>query len=183
MRRRRRVANCQQPRIAILACQTRSSIRVLELLPSPENQIECTLTIVDLDDTPVFDALSYSWANPSTIREDPIPSGVGGAKLMRSILSMQHIPTASEPNVVNIDPYALGFLSVHPYLPYMHHEHEKGRCKSILCNGIVLNVTETLFSALLQLRWMIVGKKEVEEQGKTYVETLPEPRSKHIWID
>jgi hypothetical protein len=161
----------------------KNSIRVLELLPSPEEEIQCTLRIVDLDDSPVFDALSYSWANPITIREKAIPTGEDGMKMTDSLLSLHCIPTTRYPTVINIDPGTMSFLSVHGSLPYMDQEHGRDRCKSIICDGKTMRITETLFSALLQLRWMVLSKNQMEEQGKTYVETLPTPRSKQIWID
>jgi hypothetical protein len=136
-----------------------------------------------LNDNPTFDALSYSWANPITIREDPVPPGEEGSETTQSILSLHNFPTASCANVMNVDPGALAFFSVHKALPYLDRDHGGDRCRSITCDGKVLKITETLFSALLQLHWIILSKKEAEEQGKTYVETLPSPRSRRIWID
>jgi hypothetical protein len=67
-----------------------SSIRLLEILPSPEGEIYCTLKTASLDDVPVFDALSYSWANPIMIREEPIPLGEEGQKAMKSNLIIEY---------------------------------------------------------------------------------------------
>ena len=77
----------------------------------------------------------------------------------------------------------MSFLSVHDSLPYVDREHGRDRCKSITCDGKPLQVTQTLFSAHLQLRRIIMSKNQAGEHGMTYLETLPVPRSKHIWID
>lgn len=160
-----------------------SSIRVLELLPSIDEHTRCALHIVDLEDKPVFDALSYCWSNPVTIRENPIPAGAEGLDIQQALLSLHSLPTASHPNVVNVDPGAMTFLSVHRSLPYMDREHGTDRCENITCDGYSIYVTGSLHSALRQLRCMLEQKAMVEKQGMTYLETLPVPRSKYIWID
>jgi hypothetical protein len=42
-----------------------TSIRVLEF--SPSDSVHCSLRVVDLDDLPVYCALSYTWGNPRTV--------------------------------------------------------------------------------------------------------------------
>jgi hypothetical protein len=162
---------------------TSSSFRLLELLPSVDEHIRCALHTVDLKDGPVFDALSYSWSNPVTIREKRIPAGEDRVKLERSLLSLQSLPTASQPNVVNVDPGAMSFLLMHRSLPYMDRELGTERCNVLICEGKRLYVTQSLHSALDQLRWMAEQKAVVEAQGRSYSEALPVPRSKYIWID
>ncbi|KAF2833263.1 hypothetical protein CC86DRAFT_399895 [Ophiobolus disseminans] len=160
------------------------SIRVLELLSSADGEIECLLQTVNLADEPTFDALSYCWSNPVTIRESPIPHDrEERIEAIQSLLSLHSIPTATHPNTVNIDPGAASFLGVHNALPFIDREHGRDRCKRIVCDGKTLEVTETLFSALLQLRRIIMSKSEAEIKGSVYLETLPVSRSKHLWID
>jgi hypothetical protein len=65
----------------------------------------------------------------------------------------------------------------------MDREHGRERCMKITCNEKALWITKTLHSALLQLRRIIMSKMAAEEQGLKYLETLPEPRSKYVWID
>src|SRR5437667_12433709 len=62
---------CSRQRLAYNSLPTPSSIRLLEVLPSPDGEISCALVTADLDDDPVFDALSYTWGNPVTIYEKP----------------------------------------------------------------------------------------------------------------
>jgi len=53
---------------------TASSIRLLNIKPVDEPDdavIHCQLFTVDLDEQPEFDALSYTWGDPITIREMP----------------------------------------------------------------------------------------------------------------
>ncbi|KAF2010619.1 hypothetical protein BU24DRAFT_61857 [Aaosphaeria arxii CBS 175.79] len=160
-----------------------SSIRVLELLPSLDGEINCSLTTVDLDDNPTFGALSYSWANPITIREEPIPGGPVGQKIRNELIAKPMHLSKDSPGVLYFEASMMFFLAVHSSLPYLDHEHGRDRCKKIMCDGQELNVTETLFSALLQLRRIVMSKLDAESKGLTYLETLPVSRSKYIWID
>jgi hypothetical protein len=162
---------------------TESSIRLLELLHSPKGEIHCALRTVDLQDDPIFDALSYSWANPITIREKPFSYDEEGVQSICKLLSLQRIPTVTQPNMVNLDPMAMSFLTVHQSLPYVDREDGRARCERITCAGQELQVTETLFTTLLQLQHLLTSKSLTEEVGMTYFESLPEPRSKYIWID
>lgn len=162
---------------------TESSIRLLELLLSPKGEIHCALRTVDLLDEPIFDALSYSWTNPITIREKPILPGEEGEQAVRRLLSLQKIPIATQPDMVNLDPMAMSFLTVHQSLPYMDRERGGTRYESVTCDGKKLQVTETLFTTLMQLQHLLTSKTLTEEAGMTYFESLPTPRSKYVWID
>ncbi|KAF2872859.1 heterokaryon incompatibility protein-domain-containing protein [Massariosphaeria phaeospora] len=160
-----------------------NSIRLLELLPSPEDDIYSTLKTVSLDDAPRFDALSYSWANPITIREAPIPKGEAGLKEMQRLSYVSFPPTGHGSGTISIDPRNLAFVLKHNALPYMDREHGRGRSRTIYCDGMTMPVTNTLLEALIQLRRIIMSKKDAEKSGMVYLETLPVPRSKYIWID
>jgi hypothetical protein len=85
--------------------------------------------------------------------------------------------------MVNIDPGAMSFLTVHQSLPYMDRERGRTQHESVICDGKKLQVTETLFTTLLQLQQLLTSKTLTEEAGMTYFESLPTPRSKYIWID
>jgi hypothetical protein len=160
-----------------------SSIRLLELLPSPEGQIYISLKIVNLDDDPIYDALSYSWASPITIREERIPPGEEGQKLKQSLLSMTPLPATSVPVIKNLDHNALIYLASNDYLPYMDRESGRDYYQAILCDGMKKFTTKTLFEALTQLRRIIMSKKDANEQGMAYLESLPVSRSKYLWVD
>jgi hypothetical protein len=43
---------------------TKTSIRLLQIHSGPEEPINCSLEVVDLDDKPEYDCLSYTWGNP-----------------------------------------------------------------------------------------------------------------------
>ncbi|KAN0110618.1 HET domain containing protein [Hyaloscypha variabilis] len=44
------------------------SVRLLNIHPDPSSTIHCSIQIADLDDSPLYDALSYTWGDP----RDPI---------------------------------------------------------------------------------------------------------------
>ncbi|KAI9767094.1 MAG: hypothetical protein M1840_005883 [Geoglossum simile] len=46
------------------ALPSETSIRLLEILSGPEEPIQCTLKVVDLGDSPLYDCLSYTWGDP-----------------------------------------------------------------------------------------------------------------------
>jgi Heterokaryon incompatibility protein (HET) len=41
-----------------------TSIRLLQILSGPEEPIRCSLEVVDLKDSPLYDCLSYTWGDP-----------------------------------------------------------------------------------------------------------------------
>jgi hypothetical protein len=65
----------------------------------------------------------------------------------------------------------------------MDRECGRDRSQTIFCDSMEIPVTETLFEVLLQLRRIIMSKKEAKERGMVYLETLPVSRSKYLWID
>jgi hypothetical protein len=163
---------------------SKDSIRILELLPSPEGQIYCALKTVSLSENPTYDALSYSWANPVTIREEPIRHDDNGQMTHEPVLGMMYrLKMSTCEETINVDSTAMTFFKAHPYLPYMDREHGRTRSNMIVCDGKTISVTQSLFDALLQLRRLIMRKLDAESQGLRYYETLPVSRSKHLWID
>jgi hypothetical protein len=47
---------------------TPTSVRLLNIHPDPSSTIHCSIQIADRDDSPLYDALSYTWGDP----RDPI---------------------------------------------------------------------------------------------------------------
>jgi hypothetical protein len=58
------------------------SIRLLKLVPSANNRINCTLQEYSIDDAPPFDALSYTWGYPLTPYSNlnPVRGAVSGVQ-------------------------------------------------------------------------------------------------------
>jgi len=160
----------------------KTSIRLLKILPSPDGKIYCILKTVSLDDEPVFDALSYSWGSPITIREKAIPRTADGRSDINSIFPSSS-STAAVPYLTDLDRSALDYISSTDRLPFIDRNSDHGCFKQIICDGSKINITETLFDALLQLRRIVMSKKETNDTGRLYLESLPVSRSEFIWID
>lgn len=121
--------------------------------------------------------------NPIGIREEPIPKGEEGQKVMKPILSTNPLPASGVPGVTRLGVTALLYLTTHKYLPYMDRDCGRERSQKIFCDGMEISVTKTLFEALLQLRRIVMSKKEANECGMVYLKTLPVSRSKYLWVD
>jgi hypothetical protein len=52
---------------------TATSIRLLDMIESKEGVIRCNMRVVDLDDGLKYAAVSYTWGNPITVYEEPMP--------------------------------------------------------------------------------------------------------------
>ncbi|GAB1314741.1 hypothetical protein MFIFM68171_04951 [Madurella fahalii] len=63
----------QLPELGYDALPNATSIRVLDVIESGPTKVRCRMRVVDLDDEPTFAALSYTWGNPVTIYENPLP--------------------------------------------------------------------------------------------------------------
>ncbi|KAF2279575.1 uncharacterized protein EI97DRAFT_482149 [Westerdykella ornata] len=188
-RQHRSTGNASTAKSTAQACYTYSplptetSIRLLEVLPSSDGEINISLRVFDLKDEPVFDALSYSWANPVTIAEEPLPRGQERTEVVRSITVSQSLLTASGQNPVTLDTTLLSFLSAHPSLPYVEYGNRQDHTHIVNCDGRKISLSKTLFEALACLRWILSRKLDGEGQGMVYLETLPTSRSRYIWID
>ncbi len=78
-------------RYSHLPLPTPTSIRLLEILPASQNRhgtVQCNITVVDLNDSPTYCALSYTWGNPLTVYPagERIPSAEEAAELKFSVV-------------------------------------------------------------------------------------------------
>ncbi|RSM00426.1 hypothetical protein CEP52_009113 [Fusarium oligoseptatum] len=57
---------------------TPTSIRLLDIIESRDDVIRCSMSVVDLNDDGLeFIAISYTWGDPITVHEDPMPDITG----------------------------------------------------------------------------------------------------------
>ncbi|ERF68156.1 hypothetical protein EPUS_09514 [Endocarpon pusillum Z07020] len=50
-----------------------TSIRLLDIVESESDKVRCEMRIMDLNSCPEYAALSYTWGNPVTVYEEPMP--------------------------------------------------------------------------------------------------------------
>jgi hypothetical protein len=67
------------PPYAYSALPTPTSIRLLKIRSDPAPEIQCSLHVVDLQDPPSYDALSYTWGDP----RDPIFQSIAPGQYRR----------------------------------------------------------------------------------------------------
>jgi hypothetical protein len=158
---------------------TPTSIRLLQVLPSPPSEVRCSVSTADLsNDGLVFDALSYTWGNPVTIHErpnntDPISQW---GEFSRSVWG-----TAEQPKIkIVFDLDSFAYRSKHAYQPYEHLDWNTDRVHPVQVNGRRVMVTQNLFEALKLLRrW---ETNEVPDPDG-FEKLAGHPKSQHIWID
>lgn len=163
------------------ALTSATSIRLLELHPSGVGEILCSLTTVDLDQLPIFDALSYTWGNPITVLEKP-----DEAPLLRNFQQLVAETEAQAPEenreqtVINLDLDAYLYRLRHPFVPYEEVNWNSERCVPITCNDRTVMVSGNLFDALFSYRRIVVN--EIAE-GNDFNGIYGGPRTRYLWID
>ncbi|KAK4446257.1 heterokaryon incompatibility protein-domain-containing protein [Podospora aff. communis PSN243] len=161
------------PHLQYSPLPTPTSIRLLEILPVLGPEIHCSLIEVDLDDNPVFDALSYTWGNPITIHEKPRTFDFEAA--FKNYCDDFDGPKRR----VQVDVDVWQFRAQHPLIPYEKVEWDAERRCRLVCNGEVIMVTPNLFEALIRLHLWHHGKPEM----KAEFDASHGPLSRHLWVD
>lgn len=130
-----------------------TSIRLLELLPSPNKKIvHCSLKPFELRAAPTFSAISYTWGDPST----PIPRSSASSAARRSQLGVYHSTNIQK--------------ELRKAVQERGRDVGGSRRHSIICNGQIIKVTSNLRDALRML------VRSMTEQGTP---TVP----RYFWID
>lgn len=140
------------------------------------------MNIVDLDDSPTFDALSYTWGNPVTIYQTR-----DEASLLPDVDEIiQQTPNAGASEtgaerslVLDLDAYL--YRSRHPYIPYEKLDWNAERCHSINCDDQKILVAKNLWDALNFFRRLVVG--DVKCPPNFFESMCGNPVAEHIWID
>ncbi|KAF5671817.1 heterokaryon incompatibility (het-6OR allele) [Fusarium circinatum] len=102
--------------------KTPTSIRLLDIIESREDAIRCSMRVVDLSDESLeFAAVSYTWGNPTTVHEDPMPDIDGlefqehADKLPFTYYSPELGPDGGK--LVMVDRAKLLYYDMHRYVP------------------------------------------------------------------
>jgi hypothetical protein len=124
---------------------TASSIRLLQLAPSPDGKtVYRSLKSYELKDAPPYQALSYTWGFPFTL----IPKSISAILQTRQALSRAR---ARAPSLLSTDAASTDEKRV----------QLSGRIKrhSIICDGQIIKVTSNLRDALRMLMASIISDK------------------------
>lgn len=134
---------------------SQTSIRVLQILDGPEHEIHCMMQVVDLEDDPRFASLSYTWGNPITVNESPMPDldNIKYPEEMGKLPFSYSTPPLGpdEEQLVCIDATKRDYLGLIPNIPYEHVAWKSGPLRTIYVDDHTVQVEENLFKYLKAL--------------------------------
>ena len=137
-----------------------TSIRLLDIMESQDGIIRCSMRVVDLEDENLdYAAISYTWGNPITVYEEPMPdlTGITFPEHAEQLpFTHRTSPIGPKHEVL----YMVDSAKLHYYSRHTHVPHEKLRWQErthqeIEVDGILIHAEENLllfFEALLELR-------------------------------
>lgn len=146
----------QLPGIQYNGLPNTTSIRLLHMIETTRDTIRCDMRVVDLEDDIEYAALSYTWGNPITIYEEPMPD----LDQFKYPEEADKFPfTYSTPSLgpdgrtlIGVDGAKRDYLSIYPYIPYEKMDWKRGSMRTIEVNGSEVLVEENLFHYLSSVR-------------------------------
>ncbi|KAF4958303.1 hypothetical protein FGADI_2469 [Fusarium gaditjirri] len=164
---------------------TPTSIRLLDLIESRDDIIRCSMRVVDLGDESLeFAAVSYTWGNPTTVHEEPMPDidGLEFEEHADKLPFAYHSPELG-PNgdkLVMVDRAKLLYYDMHRYVPREEVLWQKRTHHEIEVDGSRVPIEENLlsfFNSVLTLRAAIAPNPSELESSTDRSINLP------IWAD
>ncbi|KAH6706417.1 heterokaryon incompatibility protein-domain-containing protein [Leptodontidium sp. MPI-SDFR-AT-0119] len=148
-----------------------TSIRLLDIIDSQDGKIRCSMRVVDLEDENLdYAAISYTWGNPITVYEEPMPDLTGLTFSEHAEqLPFTYRTSRMGPNHEVL--YMVDSAKLHYYSRHTHVPHEKLRWQERTPREIELLFLE----ALLELRERLLEAPCGNEMRR--VICLP------IWVD
>jgi len=123
---------------------TCTSIRLLQNVSTVEGKMRFRLLTEDLEDSPTFKALSYTWEVPNTIWIEDIDQT---PKRTKSNQDSQYVADEE----ANDEAEVFKIFKTEPWRPYESVSKNSPKAHSIVCNGCPIPVTENLHEGLTQL--------------------------------
>lgn len=170
------------PRLSYAELPNATSIRLLNIVDANPGKVRCEIRVVDLDDEPEYAALSYTWGNPITIYEEPMPDLYQWkypeeADKFPFTFSTPPLGPDGEA-LVSVDGATRDYLSFNPNIPYEKVDWNRGTPCSIEVNGHEVSIEENLFLYLVAIgQWR--GQYAKEDTASHVNKSLCLP----IWID
>ncbi|KAK0713983.1 heterokaryon incompatibility protein-domain-containing protein [Lasiosphaeria miniovina] len=190
----------EMPKFRYAPLPTAASIRLLYVLPAPgpeaplgQHEVKCEVKVVDLDDNIEFNALSYTWGNPTTIRETLLGDTVKGPTMEKVIDLLRDrgcitfperldLPDGTPSRGINlIDGELAKYFYENPWLPRESVQWDISGTRQIECNGQTLDVSESLYGILEYLS--LIGLWEAWDKISDDAENLRQSLRKPIWVD
>ncbi|KAJ4366792.1 hypothetical protein N0V83_007317 [Neocucurbitaria cava] len=134
------------------ALPTATSVRLLDVLDSQRDGIRCRLRTVDLEDETGFAALSYTWGNPTTVYDEPLPD-TSHLRFPEDANQFPFMYTTGPlgpegETMASVDCIKRDYVSIYPRIPYEKVAWKTGTTRQITVNDCVLEVEENLFEYL-----------------------------------
>ncbi|KAF4340080.1 heterokaryon incompatibility (het-6OR allele), partial [Fusarium beomiforme] len=164
---------------------TPTSIRLLDIIDSQDDVIRCSMRVVDLTDENLeFAALSYTWGNPITVHEEPMPD-LDGLTVEEHADQLPFVYFSPElgPNgdkLVMVDRAKLLYYDMYSHIPREEVLWQKRTHHEIEVDGNRVPIEENLlsfFQSLLKLRAAVAPEPGAEESPTCRSVSLP------IWAD
>ncbi|WYZ37877.1 hypothetical protein EsH8_II_001383 [Colletotrichum jinshuiense] len=171
---------------------TPTSIRLVEILPSGSDVLRCRMTGLDLDDRaqtpPPYVALSYTWGDPITTKEEPAPAPEE-IKLPEDFPKLPFVFKSSWPGGVEIynTDYAMKYyVERHPWIPRVKGSALQIAQQPIEIDGHLVYLQENLYCFLKEYRSFkfssslrSAAAEDDEHEDSSLRKALDAP----IWID
>ncbi|KAG7405199.1 hypothetical protein LZL87_006552 [Fusarium oxysporum] len=165
--------------------KTPTSIRLLDIIEPRDDVIRCSMRVVDLNDESLeFAAVSYTWGNPTTVHEEPMPDIDGlefeehADKLPFAYYSPELGPNGEK--MVMVDRAKLLYYDMHRYVPHEEVLWQKRTHHELEVDGSRVPIEENLlsfFQSILTLK-AAIAPNPGEPESSTYRSiNLP------IWAD
>lgn len=166
------------------ALPTATSIRLLDVLDSQSDNISCRMRIVDLEDEPEFTALSYTWGNPATVYDEPMPD-ISHLEFPEDAdqFPFMHTTGPLGPNgetMASVDVVKRDYLSIYPRIPYEKVAWKSGTTRQITVNDCAVEVEGNLFEYLKRV--ISMRSRFSEKEGDGFDQLYDSPRLP-MWID
>ncbi|KAH7244927.1 heterokaryon incompatibility protein-domain-containing protein [Fusarium solani] len=164
---------------------TPTSIRLLDIIESRDDLIRCSMSVVDLDDEDLeFAAISYTWGDPITVHEDPMPD-ITGLTLEEHAdqLPFSYFTSPMGPNgesICMVDRAKLDFYAKYDYIPREELRWKNRSSREVEIDGNRVPVEENLFlcfEALLNIR------KQLDEASGGDNNQDSEKKWPPVWAD
>ncbi|KAI8655423.1 HET domain-containing protein [Fusarium keratoplasticum] len=164
---------------------TPTSIRLLDIIESRDDVIRCSMSVVDLNDEDLeFAAISYTWGDPITIHEDPMPDITGlTLKEHADQLPFSYFTSPMGPNgesICLVDRAKLDFYAKYNYIPREELRWKNRSSREVEIGGSRVPIEENLFlcfEALLNLR------KQLDEASDGDNDQDSDKKWPPVWAD
>ncbi|RSL55851.1 hypothetical protein CEP53_006965 [Fusarium sp. AF-6] len=164
---------------------TPTSIRLLDIIESRDDVIRCSMSVVDLNDDGLeFIAISYTWGDPITVHEDPMPDITGLTMEQHAHrLPFSYYTSPMGPHgesVCMVDGAKLDFYAKYNYIPREELRWQNRKSREIEVDGNRVTVEENLFlclEALLNIR------KQLDEASASDNDPNTQRKWPPVWAD